>query len=160
MKCNWIICRELMSMNRFCEVTNKWEKSRNIWPLPWYMHLQCCQINNLVIRTTPLCLSLSNISNTKKEETGLKACTFLFESFFICVRTFISRCLIFVTWHDFREQGRKSQAEALHYRVRAIRGVPLGVVNFTLHFIVIQIFTILFLPPVPFHICRGRNKPF
>ena len=35
--------------------------------------------------------------------------------------------------------------------LRAIRGVPLGVVNFTPHFIVIQIFQILFLPPVSFH---------
>ena len=32
---------------------------------------------------------------------------------------------------------------SLHYRLRAIRGVPLGVVNFTSHFIVIQIFQIL-----------------
>ena len=34
---------------------------------------------------------------------------------------------------------------------RAIRGVHLGVVNFTSHFIVIQIFQILFLPPVSFY---------
>ena len=40
---------------------------------------------------------------------------------------------------------------SLHYRLRAIRGVPLGVVNFTSHFIVIQIFQILFLPPVSFY---------
>ena len=33
----------------------------------------------------------------------------------------------------------------LHYRLRAIRGGPLGLVNFTPHFIVIQIFQILFL---------------
>ena len=39
----------------------------------------------------------------------------------------------------------------MHYRLRAIRGVPLGVVNFTSHFIVIQIFQILFLPPVSFY---------
>ena len=39
----------------------------------------------------------------------------------------------------------------LHYRLRAIRGGPLGVVNFTSHFIVIQIFQILFLPPVSFY---------
>ena len=39
----------------------------------------------------------------------------------------------------------------LHYRLRAIRGGPLGVFNFTSHFIVIQIFQILFLPPVSFY---------
>ena len=39
----------------------------------------------------------------------------------------------------------------LHYRLRAIRGGPLGVVNFTSHFIVIQIFQILFLPSVSFY---------
>ena len=39
----------------------------------------------------------------------------------------------------------------MHYRLRAIRGVPLRVVNFTSHFIVIQIFQILFLPPVSFY---------
>ena len=40
---------------------------------------------------------------------------------------------------------------SLHYRLRAIRGVPLGVINFTPHFIDIQIFQILFLPPVSFY---------
>ena len=40
---------------------------------------------------------------------------------------------------------------SLHYRLRAIRGVPLGVVNFTSHFIIIQIFQILFLSPVSFY---------
>ena len=39
----------------------------------------------------------------------------------------------------------------MHYRLRAIRGGPLGVFNFTSHFIVIQIFQILFLPPVSFY---------
>ena len=39
----------------------------------------------------------------------------------------------------------------LHYRLRAIRGGPLGLVNFTPHFIVIQIFQILFLSPVSFY---------
>ena len=39
----------------------------------------------------------------------------------------------------------------LHYRLRAIRGGPLGVVNFTSNFIVIQIFQILFLLPVSFY---------
>ena len=39
----------------------------------------------------------------------------------------------------------------VHYRLRAIRGGPLGVFNFTSHFIVIQIFQILFLPPVSFY---------
>ena len=39
----------------------------------------------------------------------------------------------------------------LHYRLEAIRGVPIGVINFTPHFIVIQIFQILFLPPVSFY---------
>ena len=32
----------------------------------------------------------------------------------------------------------------LHYKLRAIRGGPIGLVNFTPHFIVIQIFQILF----------------
>ena len=41
--------------------------------------------------------------------------------------------------------------KTLHYRLRAIRGGPLGLVNFTPHFIVIQIFQILFLPPVSFY---------
>ena len=56
---------------------------------------------------------------------------------------------------------------SLHYRLRAIRGGPLGLVNFTPHFIVIQIFQILFLPSVSFYapkyfryICKGQNKPF
>ena len=40
---------------------------------------------------------------------------------------------------------------SLHYRLRAIRGGPLGLVNFTPHFIVIQIFQILFLSPVSFY---------
>ena len=40
---------------------------------------------------------------------------------------------------------------AMHYRLRAIRGGPLGLVNFTPHFIVIQIFQILFLSPVSFY---------
>ena len=39
----------------------------------------------------------------------------------------------------------------MHYRLRAIRGVPLGVVNFTSHFIVIQIFQILFLLSLSFY---------
>ena len=39
----------------------------------------------------------------------------------------------------------------MHYRLRAIRGVPLGVVNFTPHFICIQIFQLHFLPPVSFY---------
>ena len=39
----------------------------------------------------------------------------------------------------------------MHYRLRAIRGGPLGLVNFTPHFIVIQIFQILFLSPVSFY---------
>ena len=41
--------------------------------------------------------------------------------------------------------------DAMHYRLRAIRGGPLGLVNFTPHFIVIQIFQILFLSPVSFY---------
>ena len=41
--------------------------------------------------------------------------------------------------------------ETMHYRLRAIRGGPLGLVNFTPHFIVIQIFQILFLSPVSFY---------
>ena len=40
---------------------------------------------------------------------------------------------------------------SLHYRLRAIRDVPLGVVNFTPHFIVIQIFQILFLQSKSFY---------
>ena len=43
------------------------------------------------------------------------------------------------------------ESGSLHYRLRAIRGVPLGVFNFTPHFIVIQIFQILFLSPVSFY---------
>ena len=39
----------------------------------------------------------------------------------------------------------------LHYRLRAIRGVPLEVVSFTPHLNVIQIFQILVLLPVSFH---------
>ena len=49
----------------------------------------------------------------------------------------------------------------MHYRLRAIRGVPLGVVNFTSHFIVIQIFQILFSPSVSFYMqCmkKGRDE--
>ena len=44
--------------------------------------------------------------------------------------------------------GLKSVTLALRSKSmqRAIRGVPLGVVNFTPHFSVIQIFQILFLP--------------
>ena len=45
----------------------------------------------------------------------------------------------------------QQRLQSVHYRLRAIRGVPLGVVNFTSHFIVIQIFQILFLPPVSFY---------
>ena len=37
-----------------------------------------------------------------------------------------------------------SSTHSLHYRLRAIRGGPFGLVNFTPHFIVIQIFQILF----------------
>ena len=39
----------------------------------------------------------------------------------------------------------------LHYRLRAIRGVTLGVVNFTPHFVPVPIFRILFLPLVSFY---------
>ena len=39
----------------------------------------------------------------------------------------------------------------VHYRLRAIRGGPLGLVNFTPHFIVIQIFQILFLQSKSFY---------
>ena len=46
---------------------------------------------------------------------------------------------------------RVRKTPSVHYRLRAIRGGPLGVVNFTSHFIVIQIFQILFLPPVSFY---------
>ena len=42
-------------------------------------------------------------------------------------------------------------SQPVHYRLRAIRGGPLGLVNFTPHFIVIQIFQILFLSPVSFY---------
>ena len=45
----------------------------------------------------------------------------------------------------------KDEHCTLHYRLRAIRGGPLGLVNFTPHFIVIQIFQILFLSPVSFY---------
>ena len=45
----------------------------------------------------------------------------------------------------------KAGFSPMHYRLRAIRGGPLGVFNFTSHFIVIQIFQILFLPPVSFY---------
>ena len=40
---------------------------------------------------------------------------------------------------------------SLYYRLRAIRGGPLGLVNLTPHFVVIQIFQILFLPLVSFY---------
>ena len=51
------------------------------------------------------------------------------------------------------QRPRKTWGEpnSVHYRLRAIRGVPLGVVNFTPHLIVIQIFQIFFLPPVSFY---------
>ena len=39
----------------------------------------------------------------------------------------------------------------MHYLSKAIRCVPLGVVNFTYNFIVIQVFQILFLLPVSFY---------
>ena len=47
----------------------------------------------------------------------------------------------------------------LHYRLRASRGVPFGVVNFTPHFIVIQIFQI-FLPPVSFYAHQNISDIF
>ena len=49
---------------------------------------------------------------------------------------------------------------SLHYRLRAIRDVPLGVVNFTPHFIVIQIFQILFLQPVSFYMHPNISDMF
>ena len=50
--------------------------------------------------------------------------------------------------------------DAVHYRLRAVRGVPLGVVNFTSHLVVIQIFQILFSPPVSFYTHRNISYIF
>ena len=66
------------------------------------------------------------------------------------------RSAIFTSWYKARDWNacNWSILEFLfrpHHRLRAIRGVPSGVVNFTSHFIVIQIFQILFLPPVSFY---------
>ena len=53
--------------------------------------------------------------------------------------------------NSFWSRSSSSGSAPMHYRLRAIRGVPSGVVNFTPHFIAIQIFQILFLPPVSFY---------
>ena len=52
---------------------------------------------------------------------------------------------------DEKVKSMMRKGRTMHYRLRAIRGGPLGLVNFTPHFIVIQIFQILFLSPVSFY---------
>ena len=76
-------------------------------------------------------------------------------------------CLLWQFEDRFKHSPRRKNwkvSSIMHYRLRAIRGAPLGVVNLTPHFGVIQIFQILFLLPVSFYIhaniCRGGYKTF
>ena len=54
----------------------------------------------------------------------------------------------------------QQRLQSVHYRLRAIRGGPLGLVNLTPHFIVIQIFQILCLLPVSLYTHQNISDIF